>query len=287
MRVKLYILVFLMTVFAAKMPLAQQGMIEYTDITLTEIEPDLARAELHLRIDNPLEREILLRRFSYDLSIADRLIFTDTYADELVLKPGGIGNLRLPVTVYRDSLQRVRESIGRPGGEVDSVTYTLTTRFHTDLPYVHREKIRLRLSFDGPLFRSPDVSVTDWDFEDLEDGNVIINLHVQIINYNLVKMQYENIDYQIRFGGDETVLGGSKPGEISIGKRDTGKISLPIRLDLGDIADAAWEYLIKGDDLGYRFEATLEQISSTDALQGNTLNIVADGKLGNLKKVAF
>lgn len=254
--------------------------LEYSAFVFKKIEPEVITMDMKMLIDNPTLLGFTVDSFTYDFYIADQMVFSSTYPEQITFEGGDSSYIMLPVTMYNDSLTWILDSLKKAG--VENTEYQIKGDFYADVPILDERKFNYNQSFEAPLYKIPTTKIKEWKYRKLEEGEVQIDFVLTIVNFNVFPYEFKDLYYEINLGNDQMVFDGSIPGEVVIPKQDSADITLPVNIDLGELGGAAWNFLTEGTGLEYEFYSKLTLTSQSNTIKDSPMEMYAQGTLESL-----
>ena len=256
--------------------------LEYNAFVFKTIRSDYVTMDMVADLDNPMPIGFSIDSLYYEFYIEDALVFKSTYKNPVDFDAGDTSRVVIPITMYNDPLNRVLDSLKIT--DADSATYRVKGNFYADFPIINDKKITYDREIKAPAYKIPLTKVVDWDFQEIKKGDIIVNFRLMIVNFNVFPYNFRDLTYEIDLADEKMVLEGEVPGNIDIGAMDTAYITLPAKLDLGQFAGAAWEFIKKGDHITYDFHSKLYITSESNTIDDSPTELFAQGTLDELRE---
>ncbi|WPP51593.1 LEA type 2 family protein [Catalinimonas niigatensis] len=253
--------------------------LEVLTFQIKSFEEERILLEMQTMIDNKMPLSFQIDSLSYRVLMEGTEIIQSTYPDSILLEANDNSQVDLPLTLYQQKISSTMEEIEQQNA--DSIAYELYARLYTDLPAMEGEPIELNFTKQVPFIKRPEINLEGASIEKFGLETSEITLTVQVINPNQFSFQIRDTNYDFRVKGDSLVSGNIEK-TTSIASYDTTSFEVPIKLQLEEVGESAFNLLFNPEETNYSFTISSTLESQLDMLNNSTLKIENSGKLKDL-----
>ena len=173
-------------------------------------------------------------------------------AKGLEIKPVATSTVQLPVTVKFDDLRRLSGDLWNQ----DRFAYQLDTEFDVDLPLIGSYTIPVTRSGELPVPRLPQVKITGLKINHLSYSAAELVAQVEVHNPNVFELAFSDFDYRLYVNQREWGK-GSIDQRIAIPQKGAGSLGIPVRLNIMEMGQTAYQLLSSSQSLQYNLQGSL------------------------------
>lgn len=224
---------------------ALKPRLELSSWEVTDIDADLVKVNGKLLIDNPLPVGFKAKRMYFEFLIDSTVVSRGDYPQTIAIEPSDSSTITLPVEVPLKQLENKLKYLYE--NNIDSVVYTVRTRFDLDVPILGNR------TFTDTINRKlPTVYIPTMQIERVKIGKVGLNeselaMNVSVGNRNAFPIRFFDTRYVVTVDGKE-IAEGYQPDSILIEKQSTTPVLLPLTLKPGTLLGLTGKMLFDKKD---------------------------------------
>jgi LEA14-like dessication related protein len=255
--------------------------LEIALIDIFSLSADRTDLTANVMIHNPLPFNLRADSLQYIVYIRGVEVIRSTYAKSLDIKRWDTTVIHLPVTAYNDKLLTVLDQADKEG--LDSVEYEIKTNFGVQL-FGHHD-LHFDIKSRQPLIFIPTIKVESIEYDHLKAEGVDLYIKTLIGNKNKFRIKAKNITFKVAVAKDPYVK-GSYPGVLDIlDSGATTPMALELHISFKEIGKSLGPLILHGRNTPYTFEATLEMVSTMNAMKNSVVVIADKGTIHDIVKL--
>jgi len=254
---------------------------EFANITITKLTPELVDMSMDVVLDNPLPFGFEVDSFTFAMAIAGVEVVRSTYPDPLHVNGYGWTTITMPISTRQELLLGTLKKLDAEGR--DSVIYGMDIEFTKKIPLIGEKPMSFHFERHLPLFILPEVEVMDLQVDKVGLNDTRLSLVLQVKNENNGSVAFRDTKVTMRVGEDR-VLKAEVDSVLTIPANDKVNITLPLQIDLGEAIGTMMKFLIK-PGTSYQFELDATIVSDKPSTNGTMIHVQRDGVLKELKEM--
>lgn len=238
----------------------QEPRLSVQGVRVVGLSAQNADLEVTLGVDNPNAIGLTLSRLSYELDLEDQRLIAGNTDRTSSVPAAGQGEVVIPISV---SYPDLAAAYARVKGQ-DEVNYRIkgqvgiaTPLGNLNLPYQASGKMK--------VWRLPQVKDISLKVDSLSLSEARMRLNLQLENPNAFNLEIQRLHYRIALEGRDFAAGDVALPQ-TVPARESGRIEIPLSLNLGELGLAAVG-LLRGKNADYTLEYSAELLGPEGRLK--------------------
>ena len=239
---------------------------------LTNIDFEKVDLVFDVAVTNRNPFSLRMAGLDYELVIAEHSFISGVMAQGLKLNKSSVSKVAVPVTLKFDDLKQLPGELWKG----DQFEYHLFTDIHLDLPVVGKYSLPISKKGELPVPKMPTVSLQKVRVDRLNLASADIVADIEIDNPNAFDLGLKNFNYKLDINQQTWGQGtGSTPN--SIPKKSTGKIRIPLTLNLMTMGKSVYQLLNGDQRLNYQLSGGITIDTGLDFLRAYKMPLNISG----------
>ncbi len=259
--------------------------LELSSWEVTDIDADLVKVNGKLLIDNPLPVGFKAKRMYFEFLIDSTVVSRGDYPQTIAVEPSDSSTITIPVEVPLKPLEAKLKHLYEYN--IDSVVYTVRTRFDLDVPLLGNR------TFTDTLNRKlPTVYVPTLKIERVKIGKIGLNeselaMNISVGNRNAFPIRFFDTRYVVSVDGKE-IAEGYQPDSILIEKQSTTPVVLPLTLKPNTLLGLTGKMLFDKKDtpMLVRFQCKLIDKDGDNLFRDSKMTMRVEGTMAEFMQAA-
>ena len=257
---------------------AEKPRLSVKEARLTDLTFESLVIALDVKIQNPNPVGLPLQGFDYDLAITGRSFLTGEQNRSMTIPANGENILEIPIGIQFVELYKVFQTLKNR----NTAPYRIACGLTFDIPLLGRTRIPISHNGTIPTIQLPSVELAGLKVNDLNFSGADLELRMRLQNPNAFGLSLRGLDYDFLIDGNRWARGTSQR-TMSVPRKGTGTIAIPISLDFGQMGGTIYGVLSGNRKLNYSLSGALDLGTTLPLLSHAQLPIEKSGYLEILK----
>lgn len=242
----------------------QKPALSVEDVRVTDFNFRQMELTYDVKIENPNSVAVQMLGYDYELEINDHTLVQGDQPEEIKIEASGASTFQVPMTLNFSDIYNTVQSLAN----ADDASYHFLSHLTFDLPLLGRTELPISKEGNIPLLKVPDISIEDFQVENLSFSSADLNLKLRFQNPNGFGLDINQLNYNLMINGNQWAEGTALQN-VHIKENGVTELTIPISLNLSQIGASAYRILTGAQQLDYQLKGVFS-INAGHELLGET-----------------